>query len=73
MIALPLSIRTNFGLNNFLTSNALVLITQRTSPARRCGHERVNLKTVMNDLIFTVTIIAFFVIGGLYVRFCEKL
>jgi len=27
----------------------------------------------MNDLIFTGTVIAFFVIGGLYVRFCEKL
>ncbi|MFA6545120.1 MAG: hypothetical protein WCS99_11950, partial [Limisphaerales bacterium] len=27
----------------------------------------------MNDLLFIGTVIAFFVIGGLYVRFCEKL
>ncbi len=30
-------------------------------------------ETDMNDLILTVAVTAFFVIGGLYVRFCEKL
>ena len=32
----------------------------------------VELKT-MNDAIFVLTVVAFFVISGLYVRFCEKL
>jgi len=27
----------------------------------------------MNDLLFAGTVIAFFVLSGLYVRFCEKL
>jgi len=27
----------------------------------------------MNDLIFVVVVVVFFIIGGLYVRFCEKL
>jgi len=28
---------------------------------------------VMNDLIFIALIVGFFVVSGLYVRFCEKL
>jgi len=27
----------------------------------------------MSDLIFASVVIAFFIVGGLYVRFCEKL
>jgi len=27
----------------------------------------------MNDLIYVAVIVAFFLAGGLYVRFCEKL
>jgi len=27
----------------------------------------------MNDLIFVAVVVVFFIIGGLYVRFCEKL
>jgi len=27
----------------------------------------------MTDLIYIVVLVAFFVVGGLYVRFCEKL
>lgn len=29
--------------------------------------------TIMNDLIYVGVIVAFFVISGLYVRYCEKL
>jgi hypothetical protein len=29
--------------------------------------------TIVNDLIFTGTIILFFVVSALYVRFCDKL
>jgi hypothetical protein len=28
---------------------------------------------VMNDLIFIAVVVGFFVVSGLYVRFCEKL
>jgi hypothetical protein len=28
---------------------------------------------VMNDLIYVGVVVAFFIISGLYVRFCEKL
>ena len=28
---------------------------------------------VMNDLIYVGSVVAFFVLSGLYVRFCEKL
>jgi len=27
----------------------------------------------MNDLIFVVVVVVFFIISGLYARFCEKL
>ena len=42
----------------------------KLSPARK-GVRR-QLKS-MNDAIFVLTVVAFFVISGLYVRFCEKL
>ena len=28
---------------------------------------------IMNDLIFVGVVVVFFVVSGLYVRFCEKL
>lgn len=57
--------------------NALPLqLTRRgpgRSPPRRSDANHNFAEPDMNDLIFTATVIAFFVIGGLYVRCCEKL
>jgi hypothetical protein len=39
---------------------------QRAFPGRGGG-------SPMNDLIFVAVVVVFFIIGGLYVRFCEKL
>jgi hypothetical protein len=36
-------------------------------PPHNCGESN------MNDLLLIGSVIAFFVIGGLYARFCEKL
>jgi hypothetical protein len=46
--------------------------------SRACERRRLAIPgrgggSFMNDLIFVAVVVAFFILGGLYVRFCEKL
>ena len=64
--------------NTFLMSDGLLLITRLFPPVSPCSVEQLNLAWIrhgrnMNDVIYIGITVLFFVISGLYVRFCEKL
>jgi hypothetical protein len=66
------------GFNTFLTSVGLLLITHPFAAVPVWGIARMGLgviqsKTYMTDLIYIGITVLFFVVSGLYVRFCEKL
>ena len=53
--------------NDFLTSGAIRLINDR-------GKSRSRLREFMIlDLLFIGTVIVFFIVSALYVRFCDRL
>ena len=56
--------------NIILTSSAPVLIIAWVQVTARCGRK---MNFVMSDLIYIALVVGFFVVSGLYVRFCEKL
>jgi hypothetical protein len=55
------------GFNEFLTSPALRLIN---APGKRRSRLR---EFMILDLLFVATVIAFFIVSALYVRFCDRL
>jgi hypothetical protein len=55
------------GFNDFLTSRALRLIN---APGKR--HSRLR-EFMIPDLLFIGTVIVFFIVSALYVRFCDRL
>jgi len=64
----PLNALESFSIYNVLTKSWPLFIT-RTA---RTG-EYFNRGKVMTDLIYILVVVLFFVISGVYVRFCEKL
>ena len=50
-----------------------VSIFSRASERRQLAFPGRGGGSPMNDLIFVAVVVGFFIIGGLYVRFCEKL
>jgi len=63
----------NPGLNTFLTPLVPILITRKGDGTARWGRAEDLSNGYMNDLIFIGIVVVFFVVSGLYVRFCEKL
>jgi len=66
------------GFNTFLTSVGLLLITHPVAAVPIWGIARMGLsviqsKTYMTDFIYIGITVLFFVVSGLYVRFCERL
>jgi hypothetical protein len=61
-------------LNTFLTPTSHLLISRSPGIASWCGRERTQPGTEpMIDFIFIAIIALFFVAGGLYACWCEKL
>jgi len=70
--------RERVAVYNFLTSCLLLLILRLYATGRCCRRvkraaEDAGFGEFMNDLVYVGVIVVFFVISGLYVRFCEKL
>ena len=64
--------------NTFLTLSSPLLITTPPSAVPTCSMARMELNVtecvnLMTDLIYVGVTVLFFVVSGLYVRFCEKL
>ena len=64
--------------NTFLTCFAPLLITTPPTAVPTCSMARMELNVtecvnLMTDLIYVGITVLFFVVGGLYVRLCEKL
>ena len=56
----------------------VLLITPPPGPVPSCSYKRMESnvmgnKLTMTDLIYIGITVVFFVVSGLYVRFCEKL
>jgi hypothetical protein len=70
--------RRQNGVDDFLTSAASILITRPTHGVAaytiaRVESDQTKHEKPMTDLIYVGITVLFFVVSGLYVRFCEKL
>ena len=61
-------------INEFLTPAVPILTTGLPGLMRTCTSQQTELDgKFMTDLIYIGVVVVFFVVSGLYVRFCEKM